>query len=80
MKDLNSKLFKQYDKQRLTSLSKIIGGQVQGTEYDNGQHCGHDTIDRDTKNGPTINLDGVMGEYDFVDLTAVEIISTPPQK
>lgn len=79
MKKLESKLYK-FEKQRVESLAKILGGETQNTKYDNGDHCGHDTINEGTADGPAVTLNGQPGIHcDFVDLTKAEIVSAQPR-
>ncbi len=80
MKDLKNSMFKSYELNRVENLSKIIGGETQGTKYDNGYQCGNDTIDLKTTDGIEINLNGKIGKFDFADLSTPEIISKPPQQ
>lgn len=49
---LESKLYK-FELQKVTELSKVIGGAVQETYYQSETGCGHDKMDTQTNNGCT---------------------------
>lgn len=49
---LESKLYK-FELQKVTELSKVIGGAVQETKYSSESGCGRDKMDLQTDNGHT---------------------------
>ena len=62
---LESKLYK-FESQKVSELSKIIGGQVQETKYSCEAGCGHDKMDTTTNNGYICtNQNGVSSPCDF---------------
>jgi hypothetical protein len=62
---LESKLYK-FELQKVTELSKVIGGAVQETYYQSETGCGHDKMDTQTNNGCTYtNSEGKTESCDF---------------